>query len=82
MIYCECLLRPTEWLWRDIPVLFCTGELTESSNLYLVDEKANRVCAYLRAFENGTINRKFESYRSRRLLVVNDCIFQFLYLSF
>jgi len=72
MIHCECLLSPTEWLRRNIPVLFYTGELTEPSNLYLVDEKANRVCTYLRAFENGTINRKFEPHCSKRLLIVID----------
>jgi hypothetical protein len=69
---CEHFHSPTEWLRQNIPILFYSGEIREPKNSYLIDEKAYRVCTYLRAFENGTINRKFEPYRSKRVFFVID----------
>lgn len=60
-----------EWLWRHIPVLAICGTFDEPSKVYAIDNATRRVCTYLRAFGNGTINRKFKSSAKRIVFVLD-----------
>ena len=55
-----------------IPILGYCSSFESPSHLYLIDEKARRVCTYLRAFNNGTIDRKFQPASKKQLLFVID----------
>ncbi len=59
-----------EWLWRHIPVLAICGTVREPPMDFTIDEEARRVCTYLRAYDNGTINRKLNS--SKQIVFVLD----------
>jgi hypothetical protein len=48
-----------EWLQRFVPILSACGNFCAPNKSFLADKEMHRVCMYLRAFENGTINRKF-----------------------
>ena len=68
----EPTIQPREWLRRCIPILSHCGQLLEPSKEYVIDNEARRVCTYLRAYDDGTINRKFEPYHHKRVLFVLD----------
>ena len=58
---------------QKIPILSCCASFIVPSNNYFIDEKARRVCTYLRAFDNGTIDRKFNAIPlKKQLLFVID----------
>jgi hypothetical protein len=59
-----------EWLWRHIPVLAICGTVHEPPKDFAIDEEARRVCTYLRAYDNGTINRKLNS--AKQIVFVLD----------
>jgi len=61
----------TQWLRKNIPVLTLCGTSHSPPICYAIDDKTRRVCAHLRAYDNGTINRKF-SVRLQRILFVLD----------
>ena len=60
------------WLQRYIPVLATWCEEKSPPNQFEIDSKTRRVCLYLRAYKDGTINRKFEPATHRRLVFVLD----------
>ena len=43
-----------------------------SPSEFEIDSKANRVCTYLRAFSDGTINRKFAPLSKRIVFVLDE----------
>ena len=55
-----------------IPILKHCSRSQSPPKEFQVDDKAKRVCMYLRAFKDGTINRKFEPVRKKQLLLVID----------
>ena len=61
---------PTEWLRSSMPLLFYCGSISFPPREYFIDPKTRRICTYLRAFDNGTIDRKFCSYK--RVLFLLD----------
>lgn len=49
-----------DWLRMHIPVLALCGEVTSPEDNLSINETTRRVCTYLRAYENGTIDRTFQ----------------------
>lgn len=62
----------TEWLQRNVPILLLCGTLVTPPNRLEIDEETRRVAIYLRAFDDGTIDRKFEPRQQRRIILVLD----------
>jgi hypothetical protein len=62
-----------DWLVKSIPIVASCGTFFNPSNQFIIDHEARRVCTYLRAFENGTINRKCEGGANKRIVLVLDC---------
>lgn len=61
------------WLWRCIPIISCCCEIIEPPLEYIIDDQTRRVCTYLRAFDDGTIDRKFNSVSfNKRIYFVLD----------
>ena len=56
---------------RHIPVLAYFAKFETPPNLYDVDDETKSVCTYLRAFRNGTINRKFK-YAKKQMVFLLD----------
>lgn len=48
------------WLKSCIPILTCCSAVMQPPPDYIVDDRTRRVCTYLRAYDNGTIDRKFD----------------------
>jgi hypothetical protein len=67
---CAVMDSAREWLRRHIPLLALCCELRRPDPLISINDDARRVCTYLRAYENGTINRKF--FRGRKVVFVLD----------
>jgi len=61
-----------EWLLNHIPIIAKCAKFTSPSNLFRIDSKARRVCTYLRAYDDGTINRKFVKTSKVMLFVLDD----------
>ena len=62
-----------ESLVEFIPVLAYSAVFPSIPTLYQIDYKARRVCTYLRAFDNGTIDRKFDPRpMAKQLMFVID----------
>jgi hypothetical protein len=59
------------WLHANIPTLEFCGTNKALKNEYHIDKETRRVCTYLRAFRDGTINRKFVAAR-RQIIFVLD----------
>jgi hypothetical protein len=53
--------EPIAWMQTNIPILATSGQFVSPPEEFVVDDKARRVCTYLRAYEDGTIDRKFAS---------------------
>jgi hypothetical protein len=64
---------PEQWLWTHFPVIAACGKFMNPRPEFAIDTVARRVCTYLRAFEDGTINRKFEEGGNKRMVLVLDC---------
>lgn len=60
------------WLSKHVPSVLLSGSLESPPNRLILDDPTRRVCTYLRAFDNGTIDRKFEPVLQRRILFVLD----------
>ncbi|CAB9513447.1 protein ligase RNF213 [Seminavis robusta] len=58
-----------EWLRKHVPVLSICGEVRQPEQRFSVDDATRRVCTYLRAYEDGTIDRKFKPGSGRKKLV-------------
>ncbi len=52
-----------------LPILACCATFEGPNGEYDIDEKARRVCTYLRAYDNGTIDRKFNSIPTKKQLL-------------
>ena len=52
-----------------MPILACCATFEGPNEEYDIDEKARRVCTYLRAYDNGTIDRKFNSIPTKKQLL-------------
>jgi hypothetical protein len=50
-----------EWLLQHLPILAYTAQIVNPSTAYDIDADVRRVCKYLRAYQDGTIDRKFGS---------------------
>ena len=57
---------------KHIPCVLLCGSLETPPTRLILDDQTRRVCTYLRAYENGTIDRKFEPVQQRRILFVLD----------
>jgi hypothetical protein len=62
-----------EWLKSRAPIVDVFATYLSPVEQFAIDEKARRVCTYLRAFSDGTINRKFEGGARKRIVLVLDC---------
>jgi hypothetical protein len=49
------------WLKRNIPIISLCAKFCKPRNSFVLDHEARRVCTYLRAYENGTINRRYQN---------------------
>ena len=63
----------TSWIERNVPILSSTGDVLDIPPDFVVDEEVRRVCTYLRAYQTGTINRKFDANSSKRIVLLMDC---------
>jgi hypothetical protein len=63
---------PQEWMQTSIATLQLCATIVEPPKNFVFDESSRRVCTYLRAFSAGTIDRKFEGFSKKRLLLVVD----------
>jgi hypothetical protein len=61
------------WLANNFPILFEFATFKQPRPNFFISNKARRVCMYLRALSTGTIDRKFEAGRQKRLILVLDC---------
>jgi hypothetical protein len=52
-----------------IPILALCSSYESPPNQYHIDDKAHRVCTYLRAFDDRTIDRKFQPIASKKQLI-------------
>jgi uncharacterized protein YegL len=62
-----------EWLKSHAAIVDVFATYRSPVEQFVIDEKARRVCTYLRAFSDGTINRKFEGGARKRIVLVLDC---------
>ena len=60
------------WLRVYLPILSLSCELESPPHDFMIDEDTRRVCTYLRAYENGTIDRKYEKRCRKCILFVID----------
>ncbi len=61
--------NPVELLSEYIPILAHCSSIESPPKEFCIDEKARRVSTYLRAYNDGTIDRKFESRPSKKQLM-------------
>lgn len=62
-----------DWLSENVPIVSACATCREPSRRYKIDKTARRVGVYLRAYETGTINRKFDGGAKKRIILVLDC---------
>lgn len=62
----------TNWLHQNLPILSLCGTMRTPPARFAVDDASRRVSLYLRAYDDGTINRKFESVQHRGILLILD----------
>ncbi|KAJ8607696.1 hypothetical protein CTAYLR_007308 [Chrysophaeum taylorii] len=61
------------WMLHTVPLLYYVGSVVDLPAAYDVDADIRRVCKYLRAYTDGTINRKFNNRtRAKRVCFVID----------
>ena len=60
------------WLLKHLPVIHSVCEYVEPFQLFDIDDESRRVCTYLRALDNGTINRKFVPRRKSIIFVLDE----------
>ena len=62
-----------DWLRTHIPILALCGEMAGPRQDFKIDDNTRRVCTYLRAYENGTIDRTFQKGSAgKRIVFVLD----------
>ena len=58
------------WLREHVPILsYCSLHILQPPSDFIIDEKARRVATYLRAYDNGTIDRKFNSTPTNKTIL-------------
>jgi len=60
------------WLQKHVPAVLLCANLVAPPTHLIIDEETRRVCTYLRAYDDGTIDRKFETPQHRRIVLVLD----------
>lgn len=68
-----CSNSAFDWLSIHVPIIALCATFLSPSEAYVIDEEARRVCTYLRAYSDGTINRKFEKGSNKRIVLALDC---------
>ena len=58
-----------EWLRHHIPILSYICSTREPPKKFMICNKTRRVCTYLRAYEDGSINRKFDPKSGKKSIV-------------
>ncbi|CAB9513446.1 protein ligase RNF213 (Partial), partial [Seminavis robusta] len=61
-----------DWLHRHVPILAMCCEVIVPESKLIIDEETRRVCTYLRAYEDGTIDRKWKSQKKRVAFVLDS----------
>jgi uncharacterized protein YegL len=61
-----------EWSRAHVPLLALACRLHEVSNLFEIDRETRRVCVYLQALDDGSINNKFEPSTRKQIIFVLD----------
>jgi von Willebrand factor type A domain len=61
-----------DWLRTNIPTLDFCGTRSDLGNEYHIHKETRRVCTYLRAYRDGTINRKFVASRRQIIFVLDQ----------
>lgn len=59
------------WLAENAPVLSCCNDIIQPPLDYNIDHQTRRVCTYLRAYDDGTINRKFNPTQKSIMFVLD-----------
>ena len=65
-------LKATELLRRNLPILSLCATVQVPPKQFDIEDKARRVSTYLRAFSDGTIDRKFDRNANKQLIFVID----------
>ena len=60
------------WLKVNIPILQICGKFVEPPDEFELDDESYRVCMYLRAYRDKTIDRKFSVSRPKTIVLVLD----------
>jgi hypothetical protein len=60
------------WLKRNVPIIALCGEFPEIKMSFVIGPDERRVCMYLRAHDNGTINRRYGNCANKRIVIVLD----------
>ena len=61
-----------DWIEKNMPILNLCSTFTQPTALLRIGNQGKRVCTYLRAHEDETINRKFEQPMKKQILFVLD----------
>ena len=61
-----------DWIEKNMPILNLCSTFTQPTALLRIGNQGKRVCTYLRAYEDGTIDRKFEPSMKKQILFVLD----------
>ena len=62
-----------DWVRQHLPILALCGEFISPVHDFFIDDETRRVGTYLRAYENGTIDRKFRQQNAnKRIIFVFD----------
>ena len=61
-----------DWLQQHLPIISHIGTLECPSSEFLIDEQTRRVCTYLRAYDDQTINRKFVAYQKCLVFLLDE----------
>lgn len=61
-----------DWLRTKIPILALTCKVESPSVLVQIDDATRRVCTYLRAYEDGSINNRFNPEARKQIVFVLD----------
>ena len=61
-----------DWLKKSIPIIESCADFPVLQIPFDIDLQARRVCTYLRAYDTGTIDRRYEGASSKRIVLVLD----------
>ena len=69
----DCGEDGLRWLGSNVPILTCCDNIIQPPSDFIIDEQTRRVCTYLRALDDGTIDRKFNPASvNKRIFFVLD----------